>query len=84
MSKISNMDPVAADIVVIGGGLGMNHAVEDAAKGGKHFVMAIMGNKFLEFPMAASIFLANSDEHKKWLSGIPENFQVKGKNIQCV
>jgi NADH dehydrogenase FAD-containing subunit len=64
------------DIAVIGGGMSLMHAAEEAAKNGKYNVTAIIGNPFLEFPMAATITMVDPTKYKKWCCGNPATFQA--------
>lgn len=67
---------VPADVAIIGGGMSLLHAVEDAKKAGMK-VTACMGNDFLEWPMAACPFLVDPSLHAKFLCPNPKTWQLK-------
>jgi len=66
-----------ADVAIIGGGIGLLHAVDDAYKAGLK-VIACVGNPFLEFPLGACPFLVNPDLHSNFVCGDPELWKQKG------
>lgn len=70
-------------IVIVGGGISALEAVPFALNQDPEATIAVVtGNTFLEFSMAASIFLLDSTEHPQWVSGDPENWKVKNKNVK--
>jgi NADH dehydrogenase FAD-containing subunit len=66
-----------AGLVVIGGGVALLHAVQDALKL-KVKVTAVCGNPFLEWNLAACHFLVRPERHLEWVSPNPEDFKLKG------
>lgn len=58
------------DVVVIGAGLGASHVVEELIKKSKTCTIGyVVGFTYREFPIAASVFLNDPDQHKKYLCG---------------
>lgn len=64
-------------VVVIGGGIALLHAVQDALKL-KVKVTAVCGNPFLEWNLGGCYFLVRPERHMEFVSPNPEDFKVKG------
>lgn len=71
---------MSKSVVIIGGGLSAKHSSEILVKNKGLKVTIIQANRFVEWPLAAPVFLVDPSKHDKAIAPNSSTFQVPGVN----